>query len=149
MSFTGYLVEQLQITEIIRSLEHLRVLEVFAMGNVSQIYIKRLAGSLANLEELHFTAIDMSLSFKNFFLPFCQNPNIKKIVIFSEQLQYRCTRSDIVDINRKRESLDSCDRLVIYMEKKVINEIKFKIPEKSKVIIKPLSELTRDTHAFH
>lgn len=119
------------------------------MGNVSQIYIKRLAGSLANLEELHFTAIDMSLSFKNFFLPFCQNPNIKKIVIFSEQLQYRCTRSDIVDINRKRESLDSCDRLVIYMEKKVINEIKFKIPEKSKVIIKPLSELTRDIHAFH
>lgn len=129
-------------------MEHLRVLQLLSFGNVSPTYVKRLASSLSHLEELHFAAVDMALSCKNLLIPFCQNPNLKKISIQSTQIMYRCARTDIVDYNRVRQSFDVPKKLTIYMEKECIRIMNFKIPEKSYVSLKPLSELARETHSF-
>lgn len=149
ISFLGYLVENLQFPEIISIMENLNTLQLLSFGNVSQIYVKRLASSLPHLEELHFTTLDMALSFKNLMIPFCQKiPKLKKIVLYSKQIMYRCTKSDISDINKVRISINSDSKLTIYMEKEVILSMKFKIPDNSKVILKPLSELEREAHSF-
>ncbi|XP_055301709.1 uncharacterized protein LOC129568159 [Sitodiplosis mosellana] len=147
-AYRGYLVENLQFPEIVASMKQLSVVQLRSFGNVSQVYVKRLASSLSNLEELHFTAQDMALSFKNLIIPFCQNPKLKKIVIFSKQIIYRCTKSDVADINKVREPLDTESKLTIYMEKEVIVSMNFKIPDKCKVTLKPLSELKREVHLF-
>lgn len=146
----GYLVENLQFPDV-GTMEHLRVLQLTAFANVSPLYVKRLASSLSNLEELHFAAVDiiyMASSCKNLLIPFCQNPKLKKIVIQSKQIMYRCTRTDIVDYNRVRESFDVPSKLTIYVDKEVIRLGNFKIPDKSFVSLKPLSELERETHSF-
>lgn len=90
----------------------------------------------------------MASSCKNLLIPFCQNPKLKKIVIQSKQIMYRCTRTDIVDYNRVRESFDVPSKLTIYVDKEVIRLGNFKIPDKSFVSLKPLSELERETHSF-
>lgn len=61
---------------------------------------------------------------------------------------YRCTKSDITDINRVREALNADAKLVIYMEKEVIASMNFKIPDKSIVTLQPLSQLKREIHSF-
>lgn len=127
-------------------MEQLNILQLLSFGYVSNVYVKRLASKLSNLEELHFTAQHMALSFKNLIIPFCQNSNLRKIVVYSKQIIYRCTKSDIADINKTRESFNNT--LLIYMEKEVIVSMNFKIPEKSKIILKPLSELKREVHSF-
>lgn len=129
-------------------MEQLRVLQLVSFGNVSSMYVKRLANSLTELEELHFTAVDMALTCKNLLLPFCQNPNLKKIVIHSDQIISKCLRMDIVYYNRVRQSFDVPRKLTIYMEKKVICAMNFKIPDNCFVSLKPLSELERETHSF-
>lgn len=139
--------ENLQFPRVC-GLENVRVLQLTSFGNVSTMYVKRLAAALSHLEELHFTAVDMTLSLKNLLLPFCQNPNFKKVSIQSMQIGYRCTRTDIMDYNRVRESFDVPRKLTIYMEKEVIRTMNFKIPEKSYILLKPLSELAREPHAF-
>lgn len=146
--FIGYLVENSQFPDI-GTMENLRVLQLTAFGNVSSTYVKRLASSLVNLEELHFAAIDMALSCKNLLLPFCQNPKFKRVIILSKQIMYRCTRTDIVDYNRVRESFEVPSKLTIYMEKEVIRLVNFKIPENCHLIaLKPLSEIEREIHSF-
>lgn len=139
--------ENLQFPDV-GTMEHLRVLQLTAFGNVSPLYVKRLANSLTNLEELHFAAVDMALSCKNLLLPFCQNPKFKKVVIQSKQIMYRCSRMDIVDYNRVRESFDVPSKLTIFVEKEVIRLVGFKIPENSFVSLKPLSEVEREQHSF-
>lgn len=129
-------------------MEQLNVVQLHSFGNVTPVYVKRLASSLPNLEELHFTAQHMALSFKNLIIPFCQNVKLRKIVVSSKQIGYRCTKSDIADINKVREPLDANAKLTIYMEKEVIVNMNFRIPDKSKVLLKPMSELKRDVHSF-
>lgn len=129
-------------------MDQLSVLQIESFGNVSIMYVKRLAASLQHLEEFHFTALDMALSFKNLILPFCQNPTLKTIVIHSKHIMYRCSRSDMIDINRVRQPFGANGKLTIYMEKEVFNSMDFRIPDKSKIILKPLSELKREVHSF-
>lgn len=136
----------MQFPDVVASMEQLNILQLLLFGYVSNVYVKRLANALPNLEELHFTAQHMALSFKNLIIPFCQNSNLRKIAIYSKQIIYRCTKSDIADINRTREPFNN--KLFIYMEKEVIVSMNFKIPDNSKVILKPLSELKREVHSF-
>lgn len=132
------------------TMENLRVLQLTAFGNVSSMYVKRLASALVNLEELHFAAIDMALSCKNLLLPFCQNPKFKKAIIQSKQIMYRCSRMDIADYNRVRESFEVPSKLTIYMEKEIIRLVNFKIPENCHLVaLKPLSEVEREIHSFN
>lgn len=140
--------ENLQFPEIISRMEQLSVFQLQSFGNVSQNYVRRLAASLPYLEELHFTAVDTALTFKNLIVPFCQNPKLKTIVIFSKHVMYRCSRTDITEINKVRQPFDSNGKLTIYMEKSVISSMQFRIPEKSKVLLKPLSEFKREAHSF-
>lgn len=129
-------------------MENFKVLQLYSFGHVSQIYIKRLASCLAHLEELHFTAQDMALSFKNLLIPFCQNANLKKIVVHSKQIIYRCSKNDITELSKVRELLENGQKLMIYMEKEVIDSMSFRMNEKNKITLKPLSELKREIHSF-
>lgn len=147
-NYLGFLVENLQYPEIVSKMQNLRVLQLSSFGNVSLVFVRRLASSLPNLEEFHFTAMDMALSLKNLIFPFCQNSNLKTIVIFSKQIIYRCARGDIADIHRLREAFPKSSKLTIYMEKGVIESMKFRIPPNSNVILKALSELKREVHSF-
>lgn len=140
--------ENLQLTEIIRKMEHLSVLQLLSLGNISQTYVKRLANSLAYLEELHFAALDMALTFKQLMIPFCQNPKLKRVAFFTKELNYNNSRLDLVEINKLREPFGNDGQLTIYMNREDILRINFKIPDKSRVSIKPLSELQREVHAF-
>lgn len=125
------------------------MLQLVSVARTSQLYVKRLARSSPNLEELHFTScLDTTFSFKNFILPFCQNPHLKKIVILSENIFYKLKQTNISDINNVREAFDIDSILTIYMEKQVILKLNFKIPINSKVTVKPLSELKREIHSF-
>lgn len=139
----------MQSIDLMSSWIHLRKLQLHALDNFSPTYAKRLAAGLSNLEELHFSAINMASSFQVFFHPFCKNPNLKTLVINSDRIYYKCTRTDIVNINKVRESLESSAALTIFMNKKVIDAISFTIPENAKVFLKPLSELPREIHAFN
>lgn len=140
--------ENLQFPDV-GTMENLRTLQLTAFGNVSTTYVKRLASALINLEELHFAAVDMALSCKNLLLPFCQNPKLKKVIIQSKQIMYRCSRTDIADYNRVRESLTGPSKLTIYMEKEVIRLVNFKIPDNCHLVaLKPLSEVERELHSF-
>lgn len=144
----GFLVENLQFPEIIRKMDHLCLLQLLSFGNVTQMYVKRLASCLPNLEELHFNALDTGLTFKNLMLPFCQNQKLKRIAIFVKRLNYCCTRSDMADINRVRKPFGSDGNLTIYIYKEVMFKINFKQPDNSHITLKPLSELKRETHSF-
>lgn len=146
--FSGYLVENLQFPEIISTIEQLNLLQLQSFGNVSQTYIKRLAASLRNLQEICFTTVDMAQSFKNFIIPFCQNPKLKQIVIFSVNIMYRCSRNDMIDIHKVRAPFKADGKLIIYMEKEVINTMDFRMLDESFVILKPLSEFKREVHSF-
>lgn len=146
--FSGVLLENLQFPEIIRKMEDLTFLQILSFGNVSQTYVKRLASSLPNLEEIHFIGLDMGLTLKNILIPFCQNPKLKTIAIFSKIISYFCTRVDIADINRVRQQFGDDGKLNFYMDKDVIKRINFKLPGKCFVTLKPLSELPREVHTF-
>ncbi|XP_031636873.1 uncharacterized protein LOC116349532 [Contarinia nasturtii] len=146
--YRGFLFENLQCADLFASVEQLKVLQLPSFGHVSQIYIKRLASCLPNLEELHFTAQDMALSFKNLLTPFCQNRNLKKIVVYSTHIMYRCKKNDITELGKVRESIEGVNKLMIYMEKEVIDSMHFNTFDKNQVILKPLSELKREIHSF-